>query len=110
MVCYSRRKAEETPEQRRKRIDSALRLLASQLGSGVAKVVIGPTGAATIVGWTEREDVADACAFRAMMTNPAMRLAIMRAEAVAGRKLSPSQIAAGVHSHDGGATWHGGHS
>lgn len=111
MVCTSRRQPEETPAQRQARIDKALRGLAAQLGQGTAKVVIGSNGAATIVGWANREDVADACAFRALITagNPHMRFAIARAEALAGRKVSMAQISAGTHSHDGGATWHGGH-
>lgn len=111
MVCTSRRQPEETPAQRRARIDKALRKLAEQLGQGTARVVVGRNGAATIVGWTEREDVADACAFRQLLANgnSQMRMALARAEALAGRKVSLAMINNGTHSHDGGATWHGGH-
>ena len=56
---------------------------------------------------TERADVSDLCAYRklASSNSPALRRAIMRAEAMTGRKIDPRAVASGMHSHDAGATW-----
>ena len=45
------------------------------------------------------------CAYRALSNTPEMRRALLRAEAMSGTKMDPRAIAAGEHSHDGGATW-----
>lgn len=74
------------------------------------KVVIGPQGAVTFVGWSEqdRNGVTDVCAYRRIMqTGSALaRTEIARAEQMAGRSVDRRTIAAGIHSHDGGNTWH----
>jgi hypothetical protein len=86
---------------------SALERLKLALGSGLAKVVIGRNGGLAIAGWlaTEREGISDACAYRALANSPEMRRAVMRAESMAGRKVSLAAMLGGVHSHDGGQTW-----
>lgn len=112
MVCETRRQAQETEEERRKKIDAALQRLAQQLGSGVARIVIGPQGQIAFSGWQDRADVADACAFRALTVQGSWELkqALARAEALAGRKANVLTLGAGgQHSHDGGATWHQNH-
>jgi len=70
-------------------------------------VAIGRTGGIAFAGWTDKGGVSDLCAYRALtVANSAiLRRAIARAEAMQGRKLDARAIAAGVHSHDGGATW-----
>jgi hypothetical protein len=37
------------------------------------------------------------------------KMEIARAEQLAGRAVSAQAVAGGVHSHDGGHTWHHGH-
>ena len=56
-----------------------------------------------------RSGVTDACAYRRIMaTGSALaRQEILRAEQLAGRTVNRQVVAAGVHSHDGGATWGG---
>jgi hypothetical protein len=53
--------------------------------------------------------VTDACAYRRIMaTNSALaRAAIARAEQLSGRSVDKAAVAHGMHSHDGGVTWHG---
>ena len=83
----------------------ALERLNAGLIDGSVRVIIGKAGGITFAGWTNREDVSDVCAYRAMANSPAMRRAIFKAEAMQGNKLDPRAIAGGLHSHDGGATW-----
>jgi hypothetical protein len=53
--------------------------------------------------------VTDACAMRRIMASGSMaaRMAIMKAEQKAGRTVDRKALAQGIHSHDGGRTWHG---
>jgi hypothetical protein len=71
---------------------------------------VGPQGAVTFTGISEsdRDGMTDACIYR-MLTrtgSAATKMAIARAEQLAGRSINRSVVAAGVHSHDGGQTWH----
>jgi len=103
----------QTPEQRRQQVDDALRLLERLLDARRVQVRIGPDGAGAFAGWVkeDRAGVTDVCALRALAQQSSwpLRQAIARAEAVSGRKLNMTAVAAGVHSHDGGTTWHPGH-
>jgi hypothetical protein len=95
-------------EQSKARQRDALRALAAALATGTAGVKVGPQGAIAFTGWkAEREGLTDLCAFRRLSSanDPALRRALARAEAVAGRKVDPRAMAAGVHSHDGGGSW-----
>lgn len=91
----------------------ALDRLQAALGAGTVTAVIGPNGALAFKGWQQddRAGYSDACAFRKLQArgSPELRRALARAEALAGRKLDPRAVAAGVHSHDGGGSWHPGH-
>lgn len=95
-----------TAESRRRQRE-ALASLAVALGTGAVTVKVGPQGAVAFLGWGDREGLADVCALRRLMAanDPNLRRALARAEALAGRKVDTRQIAAGVHSHDGGGTW-----
>lgn len=110
MACDTRYLDRMTPVQRKKQIDEALERLNKALTLGEVKVTINrTTGALAFTGWTDasRAGVTDACAYRKLITqgSPALRAAIVRAEAMAGRKLNTQAIDAGVHSHDGGKSW-----
>lgn len=85
----------------------ALEKLDLDLLMGNAQVVIGAQGSIAFRGWQEREGLADLCAYRRLTAgnSPGLRRALARAEALAGRKVNAQAVAAGVHSHDGGATW-----
>lgn len=112
MACDFRLPAGMTQPQRKKQIEEALDRLNKALAIGEVKVKVGPTGSLTFVGSTlQRDGISDACAYRKLLASgsPALRQALARAEALAGRRVDERAVAAGVHSHDGGSTWHKGH-
>lgn len=86
---------------------AALQRLQRAIAAGTVSVIVGRNGAFALRGWADadRAGVSDLCAYRALANTPEMRRAVMRAEAMVGARLSTVAIAAGVHSHDGGATW-----
>lgn len=85
----------------------ALDRLQKALGLGQVSVVVGASGSLAFKGWQDRAGLSDLCAYRklAARNSPELRKAVARAEGLAGRKLNPQAMAAGVHSHDGGQTW-----
>jgi len=95
-----------TPEVVKKQ-DAAIARLDAALAAGKATVVVGTSGSVAFKGWVDSEGVSDLCAYRklAASNSPALRRAVMRAEAMSGRKVDARAVAAGVHSHDGGHTW-----
>lgn len=114
MACYLMKPSLTAAEIEAKanalaRLERALEL---KNATGVS-VVIGANGAVAFRGWSdaERGGIADTCAYRALsaINSPALRRAVARAEALYGRKVNPQAIASGVHSHDGGNTFHHGH-
>jgi len=106
MPCISN--PDRTPETIARQQSTIERLRAS-LADGTVQAAIGPTGAIAFRGRSAEDlrEVSDLCAYRALATanSPELRRAIMRAEALSGRKLSAHAIHAGTHSHDGGKTW-----
>ena len=114
MPCDTRARQGQTLDQRKAEVREAIAALARALASGQAKAIVSrATGSVAFRGWPEGESarVTDACAFRMVMsTGSALaKQAIARAEQLAGRSVDRATLAAGVHSHDGGATWHRGH-
>ena len=112
MVCDLLR-PQETPEERRKRIDAALKSLVSGLLSNKVKVQVGPKGEIAFDGWkdSDRNRMTDACIYRLMSLkhSDVLRRAVAAAEMRSGRKVSDLAINGGAHSHDGGRTWHPSH-
>jgi hypothetical protein len=110
MACDTRLKPRQTIQERADEVRRAVEKFAKALTSGSAKIKVGPQGAVVIEGMTEqdRDGVTDACAVRRIMaTGSALAKAkIAAAEALAGRSIDRKVIGQGVHSHDGGATWH----
>lgn len=95
-----------TPEVKARQA-KAVERLAAAIGEGAVKLVVGRTGSIAFAGWkdSDREGVSDLCAYRAIANAPAVRRALLRAEAMSGNKVDPRAIASGLHSHDAGATW-----
>lgn len=95
-----------TPE-RLARVRTALQRLESALAAGTVQAVIGAQGALAFKGWQDNDGVSDLCAYRRLLASnsPALRKALARAEAMAGRKVDQGAIAQGTHSHDGGMSW-----
>ena len=112
MVCTGRTRRGQTAAERMAEVDAALADLVKALMAGTATAVIGADGSIAFDGWTERNDVTDACAYRILLVERddwEVKQAIARAEVVAGRSVNVNAINSGSHSHDGGRTWHGGH-
>lgn len=107
MACDTMRVPGQTPQQRAKQIQDAIADLDAALASMKVTVKIGPQGAVAFSGAWERNGISDVCAYRRLSAkgSEALRRAVARAEALAGRKADPRAIAAGHHSHDGGRTW-----
>lgn len=109
MPCDTIRKTpEQTSEERRLEITRSIQRLQEGLANGTVTAVVGPTGGVTFRGWTGQSDrVTDLCAYRRLMAtnSPELRRAMAKAEALAGRGVSQTALASGLHSHDGGKTW-----
>jgi hypothetical protein len=110
MPCDTSFLPNQTITQRKDEITRAVGRLNTLLAAGNVKPKIGPKGSIAFDGWTteDRSRVTDACAYRRIMaTGSALAKAqIARAEAMAGRTVDRQVIGQGVHSHDGGHTWH----
>lgn len=104
MPCTTRPTLTELQKQGQAR---ALERLRQAIGAGTVTLVVSRQGAIALRGWVdaERNDVTDLCAYRKLQNTPEMRRAQAKAEALAGVKVNPRTIAAGVHSHDGGHSW-----
>lgn len=110
MACEGFVSPGQTPAQRRAEIKAKLAALEAAIKADQVKIKIDrKTGALAFDGWKERAGITDACAFRAIKNSSEVRMKILRAEAMAGVKVNEKAITAGVHSHDGGKTWHKGH-
>ena len=112
MVCdtqYTR--PNQTLTERKKEISETVAELSKALAAGTVKPKIGPQGAIAFDGWTKRAGITDACAYRRIMaTGSALAKAkIQAAELLSGRSVNKQAVAQGVHSHDGGRTFHPGH-
>lgn len=109
MPCDTRLKKNQTIQQRAEEVRRAVSQLDQALAMRIVKPVIGPQGAIAFQGWTTRDDVTDACAYRRIMaTGSALaRAEIAKAEQMSGRRVNMQAVGQGIHSHDGGRTWHG---
>ena len=111
MVCDTRLFAGQTVEQRSEEIQNVVALLAEGLATGTITPVVGSQGGIAFDGFTDRRGMSDACAYAQVMAgdNAIAKLAILQAEQLAGRSVDSNALSHGVHSHDGGKTWHDGH-
>ena len=110
MPCETMLKPRQTAAQRIAEVRKAAQTIDRLLVSQRAKVKVGPQGAVVFTGIpdSDRDGLTDACIYR-MLTrtgSAAARLAITRAEQLAGRTVDRRVVAQGTHSHDGGQSWH----
>lgn len=104
----------QTISERKAEIKQVVTDVNSLIASGKVKPIIDKlTGAIAFQGLTEtiRDGATDACVYRQLMIhgNSLTKMAIQRAEQIAGRTVDNKAIAQGVHSHDGGRTFGPGH-
>jgi hypothetical protein len=111
MVCDTRLKSGQTISERKAEVAKATTALDQAIAARRVQIKIGPQGAVVFQGWSdaERDGITDNCAYRRLLaTGSALaRAEIARAEAAAGRKVNLLAVGQGIHSHDGGKTWHG---
>jgi hypothetical protein len=110
MPCDTMRKPNQTLSQRVEEVKKRVTVVDKLIAARKVTVKVGPQGAITFTGIPDedRDGMTDACIYR-MLTrkgSAAARMAIQRAEAMAGRSVDRKVVAAGTHSHDGGASWH----
>ena len=110
MPCDTMRLPEQTMAQRMTEVRTAVQQIDAMLAARKIGVRVGPQGAVTFTGLSDadRRRMTDACIYRRIVQSgtAAAKMAIARAEQVSGRTISKAVVANGVHSHDGGASWH----
>jgi hypothetical protein len=107
MPCDTKLRVNQSLKERMAEVKAALQRLEASLRMGTVKVAISQNGAVAFTGWNDRDSVTDVCAYRTLAAENswALKQAVMRAEQMSGRKVNPTAVAAGFHSHDGGQTW-----
>lgn len=110
MPCDTVRKPQQTLAQRKEEVRRRMRTIDRLIATGKIKVKVGKQGAIafTNLADTDRDGITDACIYRMVMLSgsAAAKLAILKAEQAAGVSVNKKVVAQGIHSHDGGATWH----
>lgn len=113
MACETTLKPRQTIQQRAEEVRAVVARVAADLAAGKIKPVIGSTGGITFDGLkpADRDGVTDACIYRRIMASGSAlaKAAITRQEQISGRTVNRQAIAQGLHSHDGGRSWHHGH-
>ena len=111
MPCDTiRTSPKQTLAERAKEIRAAGAKIDGMLAKGEVQVKVDKrTGGVVFSGIDDkvRTGMTDACVYRAIMArgSHAARQAIVKAERLAGRTVNRKEVLAGLHSHDGGATW-----
>lgn len=111
---YRNTRRRQTIQERAAEVKQVTSDVNSLIAAGKVKPIIDKlTGAIAFQGLDEnvRDGVTDACVYRRLMItgNSLTKMAIQRAEQMAGRTVNKTALQQGVHSHDGGGSWHNGH-
>ena len=114
MPCDTRLRRGQTTTQRKQEVRDKVNDLSAKLVAKTVKPVVDKrTGAIAFQGWQEGQafGITDACAYRRLLIDGSAlaKAEIARAEQIAGRAVDRQALTQGVHSHDGGETWHHGH-
>ena len=107
MACMSILAEGQSLASRIAETEKSLKRLETYLQTGTVRISISPQGAISFQGWRDSDRISDTCAFRSLSaTNSwALRQAVMKAEAMSGRRVNLKAVAAGIHTHDSGRTW-----
>lgn len=110
MPCDTMRKRNQTVAQRVDEVRKRIKVVDKMLAARKVTAKVGPQGAITFTGISaeDRDGMTDACIYRMISRtgSASAKMAILRAEQLAGRSVDRKVVAAGTHSHDGGASWH----
>ena len=113
MACHLLTLPGQSISERAEEIKRKAAAIDAMVARGAIKVKVGPQGAIVFTGLSEQDRgrISDACIYRRLMaTGSALaRAKIAQAEQIAGRSVNKQVVGQGVHSHDGGNTWHSGH-
>lgn len=113
MPCDTYTRRNQTLTQRKDEIKKVTDKTAAGLVNGKVVVKVGRNGAVTFTGIPddERAGITDGCIYRRIMVSGSAlaKQKIVAAELRAGVTVNKQMVAQGVHSHDGGRTWHDGH-
>lgn len=114
MPCDTRLKPSQTIQQRAEEVRKVVYDVNSLISAGKIKPIVDKaTGAIAFQGIDEaiRDGVTDGCIYRRLLVTGSSltKAALARAEQLAGRPVNKQAVGQGVHSHDGGRTWHSGH-
>jgi len=111
MPCDTQLKPRQTVQERADEVRRAISRIDRLIVDRSAQVIVGPQGAVAFTGISaaERDGITDACIYRRLMVSGSAlaKAQIARAEQMSGRSINRAIIGQGVHSHDGGRTWHG---
>jgi hypothetical protein len=110
LPCDTRLKPRQTITERKAEVLATVESVVKALVSGRVRAIVGPQGAIAFAGLSEaeRNGVTDACMYRRIMSGgtQSAKLAVAKAEQLAGRSVNRASVAQGVHSHDHGQSWH----
>ena len=110
MACDTMRSANQTLSERVEEVKEATKTIDKLLAARKIQVKVGPQGAVVFTGIdaSVRRGMTDGCILRRLTSSgsAASKMAIARAEQMAGRSVDRKVVAQGTHSHDGGASWH----
>lgn len=108
MPCDRTLRPNQTIQQRAEEIRETVSRLQKGLANGSIKAIVGPQGGVAFEGLTDadRNGVTDNCAYRRILAtgSATSKLALMKAEQLAGRKIDQKAVAQGLHAHNG--VWH----
>lgn len=109
MPCDTVIQRNQTREQRKAEVKKTLTTIQNAIVAKTVRVKVGPQGAIAFDGIENRAGLSDACIYRMIMISGTAlaKAEIARAEQIAGVSVNRQTLAHGIHSHDGGKTWHG---
>lgn len=110
MPCNTRLKPRQTVAERMREVRKATARIDALLAARKIKVKFGRGVAFIGIPDDVRDGLTDACVYRRIMASGshAARQEIVKAERLAGLSTERAKqvVGGGMHSHDGGTTWH----
>lgn len=110
MPCDTQLLPQQTMSQRMAEIRDYTTKIDTLIAQGRVKIKVGPQGAVVFVDLqtADRGRMTDGCIYRRLIATGSVKtkLAIQRAEQIAGVQINKQIVAQGIHSHNGGASWH----
>lgn len=103
MPCDTVRQKGQSLSERKAELKKKAEQIAKDLAAGRIRMKVGPQGAVAFVGQFDRGGMTDACIYRRVMAGNNV---VAKLKIAAAGPVSKVAIGQGIHSHDGGSTWH----